>query len=325
MLKYIILFLISIDYVIIYADEPAIFNTQYNYNQSSDNMFMHSSIMQFRNNRRDPMNPYDNEYPEAWDFAGSVVSTQGYNGTTNYNGQRALFSIGRKFSPEFELDFSGGDHRVYDNLNTDIGNIFVGELKAFLVIQDVFSGFVSANRDFAYTYTIQPGGINYRLTADSLNTALNINFTPEIITRIIENYFYLSDQNQKSITNVSLLYGLFIDVPWILVGIGYENTSYKYTTSNYWSPSSFMAYGFRSEADFPIVKEVLFLNLEFHLNRIWDKDSCTRGNSLGFSSRVTYGDRNSNNIYVFYNRINSIQDGNLWFSNEAGVGLNIMI
>ena len=65
--------------------------------------------------------------------------------------------------------------------------------------------------------------------------------------------------------------------------------------------------------------------VEFNYNRLWDKGSCTTGNGFSFSNKLTYGDRNANNISIYYSRINSIQSGILWFSNEAGFTLNIML
>lgn len=317
-----ILFIISP----IYADESALLSGQYIYNESSDNMFMHSSILQFRSHRRDTLNLYEDEASEDWDYSGSFLATQGFNSKENYNGQRVLFLGGKKFSPNLHMDISGGAHNLYDTANQNSASIFVGEIKTYFVAAEFFNGFMSFNRDYAYIHTIQPGGIDYRLTATSLNSSFSINFTDYLTTRFIENYFFISDQNQKSVTNVSLLYGIAKDIPWIWVGIGYENTSYKYLTTDYWSPSAFMSFGTRAEADLPLLFiDNLNLGLEFNYNRLWDKDTCSDGNGVSFSGKLTYGDRNFNNISIYYSRINSIQNGNLWFSNEAGLTINIMM
>ena len=310
----------------VFCEEPSILTGQYNYLQSSDNMYMHSENLQFRTNRRDFLNPFDDEATAAWDFSGSFLATQGFNANENYNGQRVYLLAGRKFSPNLQIDISSGAHRLYDTYNQNTSAIYAGEIKTYFMASEYFNGYMSFNRDYAYFYNIQPGGIDYRLTATSLNTSFSINFTDYLTTRFIQNYYFISDQNQKSISNVSLLYGIFNEVPWVWVGIGYENTSYKYISTNYWSPAAFMSFGTRAEADIPLIFiKDLSLGLEFNYNRLWDKDTGTRGIGLSFSNKLTYGDRNYNNISIYYNRINSMQNGNLWFSNEAGIMANIML
>jgi len=326
MKKYFIILIFILFESSVFSEEPSILTGQYSYLQSSDNMFMHSENVQFRTNRRDLLYPFDNEANAAWDFSGSLLVTQGFNANENYNGQRVYLLAGHKFLPNFQIDISSGVHRLYDTANQNTSSIYVFGIKTYFMASKYFNGYISYNSDYAYIYGIQPGAIDYRLTATSLNTSFSINFTDYLTTRFVENYYFISDQNQKSISNVSLLYGIFNDIPWIWMGIGYENTSYKYITTNYWSPSAFMSFGTRAEADIPLIFiKDLSLGLEFNYNRLWDKDSGTTGIGLSFSNRLTYGNRNSSNISIYYNRINSIQNGNLWFSNEAGIMANIML
>nr|BFD32526.1 hypothetical protein GTC16762_21440 [Pigmentibacter ruber] len=321
----IIFFIIVLLFPIYCLADMSQLSGNYTYLQSSDQMFMHSSSMAFRNNRRDLSFPYENEDEVAWDVGGSLLTTQGFNAIHNYNGQRGNFLLGRKFSSNFQIDITSGAHRAYDTNNNNDKTIYSGEIKLFLHSDELFDLILSANRDYAYIYTIQPGGTNDRLTTNVLNFSFNYNFLPYLMTRMNENYFFISDQNAKSVSTVSLLYGIATDEPWIWVGIGYDNTSYKYNTTNYWSPSAFMGFGFRSEANVPIyVIDNVYLNLEFNYNRLWDKDTCTRGNGVAFASKLQFGKRDNHNIAFFYNRINSIEDGNLWFSNEMGMTFNLM-
>ncbi len=306
--------------------ESAILSANYSYLQSSDQMFMHSSSLSFRSNRRDWSYPYENEARSAWDFGAALLTTHGFNALNNYNGQRAYVLLGKKINSNFLFEIYSGGHRIFDTGNNNDNTIFVGDLKFFFHVDELLDINFSANRDYAYIYTIQPGGTNNRLTTDSLNFALSYNIFSDISTRINESYFYISDQNTKSVTNISLLYGIATDEPWIWVGLGYENTSYKFVTPDYWSPSAFMAFGFRSEANIPIyLIDNIFINLEFNYNRIWDKDTCTRGNGVAIASRLQFGQRENHNFSIFYNRVNSIQDDNLWYSNEAGLAFNLML
>lgn len=323
-MKYLLLIFILIFNDSAYS-ENSIVTANYSYLQSSDQMFMHTSSLLFRSHRRDLSYPYENEDTTGWDFGSSVLTTQGFNANNNYNGQRGYLLLGRKFNSNFLIDFYSGGHRAFDTGNNNDKTIFIAELKALFHIDELLDISLAANRDYAYIYTIQPGGSNNRLTTNSFNFALNYNIFSDIVTRINENYFYISDQNTKSVTNIALLYGIATEEPWIWVGLGYENTSYKYVTTDYWSPSAFMAFGFRSEANLPIyLIDNIFINLELNYNRIWDKDTCTRGNGVAIASKLQFGRRENHNFSVFYNRLSSIQDGNLWYSNEAGVALNLM-
>ena len=63
-------------------------------------------------------------------------------------------------------------------------------------------------------------------------------------------------------------------------------------TTDYWSPSAFMAFGFGSEANLPIyLIDNIFINLELNYNRIWDKDTCTRGKGVAIASKLQFGRR----------------------------------
>lgn len=143
------------------------------------------------------------------------------------------------------------------------------------------------------------------------------------MSRVSQDYLLINDGNQKSVSNLSLLYSLSTTTPWIWIGVGLEYTACASITPNYWSPSGFLGYGSRTEAEFTIIEDFFSMSVNFDYNRIYDNDSKTEGNSFNFSTKLTLGNRNDHNASIYYNHIDSSQNGTSWISKEIGVSLNL--
>lgn len=324
-MKYIVFVIFLYISLNIYA-EQSLLSGNYNYLETSDDMYMQYSNVVFRSHRRDLSYPYEEEELSAWDYGLSLLLTEGYNSKYFYSGQKAEFLIGRKFSSNFLIDCYAGGHRLFDTNNDNAQSIIIGGIKFYFHIDELLDMSLLLNRDFAYIHNIQPGSIDYRLMARAIYFAVNYKLPLDIMARGSQNTLILSDENIKSVTNISLLYGIFTSEPWLWIGIGYENTAYQFTTPDYWSPSTFMAFGFRSEASIPIyLIDNVFFNFELNYNRLWDKDAGEQGDGFVFASKLQLGRRDENNLAIYYNRITSVQDSSTWYSNEAGLTINLML
>lgn len=309
----------------VYPKEQSLSSANYSYTLISDSSFFHTTNFEFTNHRRDILYSYLNEQDTAWDYGGSIFYIQGFNTIDNYSGERVLFTIGHKSSPNFYQNISLGINNYYDSFHQKKFIEFVGESKTTFVLSEIFSGFIGVARDSGYIFSLQPGSISDALLVTKLFGLITIRYHEDWMSRFSQDYLLINDGNQKSVSNLSLLYGLSTTTPWIWFGVGLEYTAYSSTTSNYWSPSGYLGYGARTEAEISIIEDFFSISVNFDYNRIYDNDSKAEGNGFNFSTKLTLGNRNDHNASIFYNHIDSSQSGTSWISKELGVSLNLTL
>ncbi len=303
------------------ASEAAINTVELNSFSSSDGFQQKEINALYRNHRRELFNPYNNEAETSWDWGVSALMGDGHNSAYKYTGAKLQIIGGRKISKSVNLETKLGIHQLKNTTTNDTKNIFAGNLKGQFILNDIYSGSLDIVHGLARGGAIQQGAMHNQYQEISLNSSLSAKWSKHWQSILRSQNTYLSDSNQKSIYDFSTLYGISTGTPWIWAGVGIEKLNYTKRSEIYWSPVEFLSFGPRLDATVPISGK-FSASTGLNLNRLYDKDTRSWGSGYYFSGRLQYGDRNEFNIALNWIRIESIQNGNKWKSNQVGLNLS---
>lgn len=302
--------------------EPAHLEAEYYHVKTTDKVEMDWATIGYRNRRRELVYPYPGESKTGWEYGCDGLFTNGYSSRNYFTSGRFSLMGGRKFSENFQTEIKAGAHEMYDTAARKKNLIFTGEIMNYFIFMDFMRGYFSANHDYAFIYLIMPAGVSDHLTTTNLNTRFNIRYSDSFQTVVRSNYYFISDGNRKFVIDANLLYGISTGTPWIWAGVGAEKTTNTQYSPDYWTPWEFFAYGLRSEAVFPLFGDFSgFLSANYH--KLKDKESQAKGKGYDLTVKLTYGEREYNNISLYALRIKSEQSGQEWISDQMGVSANI--
>lgn len=194
---------------------------------------------------------------------------------------------------------------------------------------DGFAKINSAKKKWVYNLEI-----GRRVFADEIQSLFSVQenlkgdyYRASVQHRIHDNWkaslwnkaYFLSDDNQRSHTDVAVMYGVSPTWPWIWVGFGYEFMSHTKDNQSYWSPREFYSYGPRLDVSAPIKGKLSFAG-GINLNQFRDIDF-GQGEGYYLSSKLIYGEYKKTQYALGIELIQSEQNGNIWRSQAGTLGV----
>lgn len=149
----------------------------------------------------------------------------------------------------------------------------------------------------------------------------NLLFSERWQIRALNKSYFISDSNNRTDSDVGLMYGISPSWPWIWVGFGAEYlTNSIANTTGYWSPRKFLNLGPRLDVAFPLFDKYSF-SAGLNLNKYNDFDF---GDGTGFYSlaKIVHGGKDSLKVEAGIESISSEQNSNRWTSSMFFVGVS---
>lgn len=132
----------------------------------------------------------------------------------------------------------------------------------------------------------------------------------KLTVKIDYNTHFLKEDNKRTYFDGEIMYALMTYPHWIRVGFGHHTLDYTQSSSSYWSPLDFYAFGPRVDLSF-VLKEVWQLYLGG--NYSWFEENQTfKGDGYYMRTGLKYGLREDLNFDLAYERNESIQNNNSW-------------
>jgi hypothetical protein len=304
------------------AQEMSYVNSDLGTFATSDRISQRQVEVFYRNPRRDIFYPYANEAENGWDWGGRTFLVDGKNAQYDFTATGLQLLGGRKFSKNVSAEVLAGFHQIQ---NTSVGNsklAFSGYAKSNFIFSDRYTSSIEVGHSLKDGTLIQTGNTGDQLTAITIKPNIGMRWSEHWRSQIRYQYLFISDDNKKSLVDLSTMYGISTGIPWIWFGLGIERLNYSHRKSTYWTPSEFISFGPRLEATVPI-KGKVSASGGINLNRLYDKDTDSWGNGYYFSWRLQYGDRNETNLSIYLIKIESYQNSSRWDSTNAGLNLSV--
>jgi hypothetical protein len=286
---------------------------------TSDLMNDRALTLMVRNHRRDAFWEYPGEAKSGLDLGLTGELHDGSNSGGEYAGGKAYLTGGYKFSSAAQAHVSLGVHRLVSHTNGAKANSTFAQVDA--VVQPVENLYLDAavNHDYIYQELIQPGGVLRLISAYTVKA--NVFYWPDgpIHLNLRTETGFFSDHNVRRNFDVSAMYGISREVPWVWVGAGAEYLSYTQRDPDYWTPTRFLGVGPRFESDFPLTSR-LSLAMGVNLNLFQEEQFDWAFGYYG-SGRLRYGNRSSFYVDLSYVRIQTVRNDATWYSNGAFLGM----
>jgi len=180
---------------------------------------------------------------------------------------------------------------------------------AFEVGHSVFAD--SLQTDYAVTNLLHGPSAQFNLLIRPAKTVRAV-YTQKI--------FYFNDANRRTDGDVSVMYGLSPDWPWIWVGAGYERlTDSNSNLGHYWAPRIFEDIGPRIDLAVPLYGPLSYM---MGLNFNWFRD-IDFGTGFGYygTAKIQCGQSDGRHAYVGIETIESKQAANKWSSLAWSAGV----
>lgn len=296
------------------AVERDLFNLGGAAHRTSDDYDARSYSFSYRNHRREWFWPWQESAKRGIDVGVDVDRTSGSVRSTEFDALHAQGSLGGYLTKGTYLEAQFGRH----NLDTDLGDrtITSHHVTAMAGLQHSFSIQLESARDFIYTGGSVTGGITRQLTA--YDHSGSFRWRPDQRLRILGqgNFRKYDQENEENIArsaDLSALYGISPDWPWIWAGLGASILKYEHQVADYWSPNRYTAYGLRFESSFPVYKR-LSASAAVNLNR--QSEDGVKGNGYDIKAGVQY--RLYGHLYARFdvNKSKSIQQSSTWTSDN---------
>ena len=305
MLIFILPFLISL----CFAAGPIILDSSFSQSKTSDELNLKKFILSFANNRRDLFWNYTGEKEVAFDYGVHIERTDGeYKEQLSFYRYQAFVGQKWSFNHYSKFDFGNSllryNDKAYSLDHYGFTHLYKREWLNFTL---------NYLYDFYFLEQGVPGSLEEELKYHNLN--LSAVFIPHKEFRIPLHYSQKSISDGHSAVNMSLdvLYGRVYPT-WIWVGYGIGELKYNEESSLYWSPEKFFSHGPRFELSYGLSDKLV---AKFNVNyNIIKEGSFPSGESYYMVSALEWGDRNTTLLGVSFNRIQSEQNSNLWWSEE---------
>ena len=256
---------------------------------------------------------------DTWSFGAVTSIVDGQVSESNFSFQHFQISEQIKKGP-FEFIIAPGlvNRTIDSRNNSQIFESYLGFNSDFEATGIQFEvGSKSLGEDLQSSYSIREnlGSLYYRI-------AIQRKITETVKLSLLTKTLYLSDTNQRSDSDLALMYGISTTWPWIWVGFGTEFMSNSKTSQSYWSPRQFYSFGPRIDVAAPIFGKLSFA-LGLNLNKFQDIDF---GGGQGFysNSKLIYGDVGKLRYEFGIEAIQSEQSGNIWRSQAMSLGLSCL-
>lgn len=127
---------------------------------------------------------------------------------------------------------------------------------------------------------------------------------------------FLADNNQGNRHDAQLMYAITRFPHWILLGWGLENFSYQQPSTSYWAPRTFFSHGPRLDMNMELAPQwFAFLGGSFNF---FKENNFQPGDGFYGRGGISYGSRDHHNFQVYYEKVQSTQNGRIWESDAAG-------
>ena len=151
---------------------------------------------------------------------------------------------------------------------------------------------------------------------------INLSVRPlkRVRASLIQKLFFFNDANRRTDGDLSVMYGLSPDWPWIWVGAGYERlTDSNSNQGHYWAPRVFEDIGPRIDLAVPIYGALSYL---MGLNFNWFRD-IDYGTGFGYygTAKLQYGQSDGRHCYFGIESIESKQGAGKWSSLAWNAGV----
>jgi hypothetical protein len=226
-----------------------LFNLGLSTQHTTDDFFIRTYSLSYRNHRREWFWPWQEATTHSLDWGLDMDRSRGEIGPTEFQSLHLQGTLGSYLTPGTYLQAQFGRH----TLETDVGDrtINSNSVTAMFGLGRDFSAQLETSRDFLYPEGAVPAGITVQLTARDYTASFR--WRPHKRLRILGKggYTDYDDNNSSQQGELTALYGISPDWPWVWAGVGVQRLNYDQQVSNYWSPNEFTAYGLRFDSSFP--------------------------------------------------------------------------
>ena len=293
------------------ATEKDVFNSGYLHDSTSDDFAREEFFFNYRNHRHAYFWPWEETTQTGLDWGVDAKHLQGSTTTQNFDAQRVLAMLGKRFSPNVYVEGWLGRHRLQVR-SDNTTSLTVYSASAYLAPLPSLDLRLTTDRDFVYPENILPAGISQQLSARTQR--VQITWRPQKRVRAIAGarWRHFNDDNNERYSSLNVLYGISPEWPWVWMGIGGERLKFDDVKPGYWTPAKSTAYGLRFEANFALTPRVNQI-AQINVDRIHENDVSGKGSYgvLGLEIHLT------RSLYLTLqgNRISSLQSGSRWREN----------
>lgn len=252
----------------------------------------------------------------AWNFGVNGSLAQGKVAQTDFSFQRLQVTALKKLN-SFELTIAPGiaNRTATAREAAQAFDGYLGLSGTFFASSIQFEvGARAVGDELQSNYSVQQN-----LRGEYARLQVQHTFAEKWKLGFLNKTFTLSDENVRSDSDASLLYGVSTSWPWIWLGGGAEYLTNTQANGPYWSPRQFYSYGLRSEVALPIAGQWSFA-AGLNLNKFRDVDF-DEGQGYYLNSKVIYGEWGKLRYELGVEAIQSEQNGNIWQSQAITAGV----
>ncbi|MCO4792201.1 MAG: hypothetical protein KC493_00710 [Bacteriovoracaceae bacterium] len=296
------------------------FNFSSSYTGTRDHFMLRSFGMSWDKNRRYSGWEYPNEDTRAYDYGLSTTINNGSALSSKFQASRIMVNFGRKWSKSLSTKIFSGVHELKNkSSNQKHVTVPVKLEQTFKVKEWLFSS-ISLVKDWNYQDLQLSSAVDNFTKKSTVHHHFLITPTERVRLSLRGRNSKYSDTNKSYTQDLDMKYKVGPKHSWYLVGLGSEYTRFEKNLSGYWTPRKFLSVGPRFEV-VQSIKEKFSLSLALNLNRFRDENGAW-GDGFYSNTAITYGKRESLNTSLGYERIQSRQSENLWYSEKIYLNLN---
>lgn len=288
---------------------------------TSDKLTLRQFEAGFQSSRREMVYPYPNEEKESWDYGFLVRHSNGSALTSRFEENKFQAMLARKFSPHFLLRAKSWLSSLKNKSNQDSLDSLFYSLQGEVSFPQVYSSL-----EFEYDNSIEdlfyPKAIDNFLKKRSLNST-TLWMIKKFRFTLRDQYIFFSDGNRRNYTDLDLKYNFSFDKYWLLLGVGGEYYWTKNDRVGYWTPRNFLSFGLRAEATIPIGKSWMTF-IGGNLSR-FISETGAYGTGYYTNCGLQFGKRESSNLRIGYERVESAQNRSTWFMDRIYFSYNYFL
>jgi hypothetical protein len=227
-----------------------------------------------------------------------------------------------RLSDQQSLMFSlGGYHMDHYSQSTQSQAHFATGYK--LNWSEVFYLNISAERGYLFSSIIPLSGTPDIFYGNQINHHATYRINPDWDLSLRQTFIFYGDGNQSNKHDLQLMYAVMRFPHWILVGLGAEHLSYQDNQSpHYWSPRIFRSWGPRLDLSLNIIDSLnYFIGGSYNF---FQEEAFSPGDGFFARTGVVWGDRNDWQLLCYYEKNQSVQNGNIWSNDTLSINFDYL-
>lgn len=305
-----------------FASEPAQWQSDGTYQETSNKITQSALDLTYRNNRRNFKWPYPGAKSRAHDIGVASKIIRGRFENKAYQGYRLRGIYARKFNNNSYYELSPGFHTLKFN---DSKESTVPSAKSTLINYFMDKDLIvewNEEYDYYYQRLQMPGGLTDEIKTLISELKGKYRMAPATYASIGLRHELLSGSNQRREIYTSFEQNLHFKPLNFFYGLSLNYLNFKEPNPNYWTPQKTTSAGISVGVEKNLTKN-LDLSISSSPSLFEDLQTEESGWDHYSTFNIKYGKRDKNQVYLKFVRMDSYAPESHWYENDILLGLTL--